>query len=309
MYHVMNRGDQREDIFRDDEDRQKFLSTLGEACAKTEWQVHAYCLMRNHFHLVLETPQPNLVFGMKWLLGVYTKRFNIRHKVCGHLFAGRYKALVVEGSGNGYLRTVCDYVHLNPVRAKLLPPEAPLESFRWSSYREYLKVPGQRPSWLRVDRLLGEKGIPKDSEAGRREFGLLMERRRAEESAADYEGIRRDWMLGSEAFRQELLAAVSERVGPSHYGAARQETAVQKAERVVKEEMERLSWDEDALRGHPKGHGAKVRLARRLRQETSMSLKWIAQRLHMGSWTYVSNLLNEPPQRYPQAQEVLRLCQ
>ena len=69
MYHVMNRGDQREDIFRDDEDRQKFLSTLGEACAKTEWQVHAYCLMRNHFHLVLETPQPNLVFWDEVALG------------------------------------------------------------------------------------------------------------------------------------------------------------------------------------------------------------------------------------------------
>jgi putative transposase len=70
MYHVMSRGDQREDIFRDDDDREKFLSTLGEACVKTEWQVQAYCLMRNHFHLVLETPHPNLVFGMKWLLGV-----------------------------------------------------------------------------------------------------------------------------------------------------------------------------------------------------------------------------------------------
>ena len=89
MYHVMNRGDQREDIFRDDEDRQRFLGTLTEACGKTEWQIHAYCLMRNHFHLVIETPQPNLVFGMKWLLGTYTKRFNIRHKICGHLFAGR----------------------------------------------------------------------------------------------------------------------------------------------------------------------------------------------------------------------------
>jgi len=86
---------------------------------------------------------------------------------------------VVEGSGNGYLRTVCDYVHLNPVRAKLLSPEAALESFPWSSYREYLKPPGQRPGWLRVDRLLGEKGIPKDSEAGRRQFGWQMERRRA----------------------------------------------------------------------------------------------------------------------------------
>ncbi len=113
MYHVMNRGDQREDIFKDDKDRQRFLSTLGQACGKTEWQVHAYCLMRNHFHLVIETPQANLVAGMKWLLGVYTKRFNIRHKLCGHVFAGRYQ-------------------DLNPVRAKLIQPETALESFDWS---------------------------------------------------------------------------------------------------------------------------------------------------------------------------------
>ena len=83
MYHVMYRGDQREAIFRDDEDRQQFLSPLGEACAKTEWPVPAYCLLRNHFHLVLAPSQPNLVFGMKWLLGVYTKRYNLRHKLCG----------------------------------------------------------------------------------------------------------------------------------------------------------------------------------------------------------------------------------
>ena len=123
MYHVMNRGDQREDIFRDDDDRQKFLFTLGEACAKTEWQVHAYCLMRNHFHLVLESP------------------------------------------------------------------------------------------------------------------------------------------------------------------------------------------NEHPLRARRKGHRAKVKLARRLRQETAMSLKWIAQRLQMGSWTYASNLLNEPKQTQPQAQKELLLCQ
>jgi hypothetical protein len=76
--------------------------------------------MSNHFHLVVETPQANLVAGMKWLLGTYTSRFNRRHKVVGHLFSGRYKALIVDGSGSRYLQTVCDYVHLNPVRAKLL---------------------------------------------------------------------------------------------------------------------------------------------------------------------------------------------
>jgi putative transposase len=72
MYHVMSRGDRREDIFLDNVDRQDFLKTLAEACQKAGWQVHAYCLMRNHFHLVMETPQPNLVAGMKWLLGTYT---------------------------------------------------------------------------------------------------------------------------------------------------------------------------------------------------------------------------------------------
>ena len=308
MYHVMNRGDQREAIFRDDEDRQKLLATLGEACQKTEWQVHAYCLISNHFHLVVETPQPNLVAGMKWLLGVYTKRYNLRHKLCGHLFAGRYKALVVEGSGNGYLRTVCDYVHLNPVRAGLLKAQAPLENFRWSSYPQYWKEPGQRPGWLRVDRLLGEKGIPKDSEAGRRQFAALTEKRRAEESAADYEQLRHDWVLGSEQFRQELLAAAVERAGPNHYGADRHETGVQKAERIVREELERLSWSEKELRGRPKGHAGKVVVARRLRQETVMSLKWIAQRLEMGTWTYVSNLLNTRAAASP-CLEVLPLCQ
>ena len=170
---------------------------------------------------------------------------------------------MVEGSGNGYLRTACDYVHLNPVRAELLPPEAALESYPWSSYGEYLKPAGQRPCWLRVDRLLGEKGIPGDTEAGRQQFASLMERRRAEESAADYEQIRRDWVLGSEAFRQELLAAVVERVGPSHYGAQRQETGLQKAERMVKEELERLGWDEEQLRARPRVTGQRSCSARR----------------------------------------------
>ena len=79
--------------------------------------------------LVVETPQPNLVAGMKWLLGTYTSRFNRRHKLFGHLFSGRYKSLIVDGSGTGYLKSVCDSVHLNPARAKLVAAEQPLKSF------------------------------------------------------------------------------------------------------------------------------------------------------------------------------------
>ena len=103
IYHVMNRGDHRERIFVADADRQLFLGTLEQTCEKTGLHVHAFCLMTNHFHLVVETPNANLVEGMKWLLGVYTARFNHRHKLFGHLFSGRYKAQLVETSDNGYL--------------------------------------------------------------------------------------------------------------------------------------------------------------------------------------------------------------
>ena len=125
-YHVMSRGNRREDIFLDDVDRQDWLRTLAEAALKTGWQVHAYCLMRNHYHLVVETPNADLVAGMAWLQSTYTIRLNHRHKLVGHVLSGRSKAQLVEGSGSGYLRTACDYVPLNPVRAGLLRPDGRL---------------------------------------------------------------------------------------------------------------------------------------------------------------------------------------
>ena len=112
----MNPGDRREPIFRDDLDHKRFLITLADVCKKTDWQIHAYCLMGNHFHLVVETPNPNLVAGIKWFLSTYTARFNRRHKLFGHLFSGRYKALIVDGRSNGYLRTVCDYASQSHAR-------------------------------------------------------------------------------------------------------------------------------------------------------------------------------------------------
>ena len=155
MYHVMSRGNRRQDIFLDDVDRHDFLKTLAEACRKTAWEVHAFCLMSNHYHLVLETPNANLVAGMAWLQSTYTIRLNHRHKLIGHVLSGRYKAQLVEGSGNGYLRTACDYVHLNPIRAHLLKPAERLLGYPWSSFGYYLSAPEHRPRWIRVDRLLG----------------------------------------------------------------------------------------------------------------------------------------------------------
>src|SRR5579859_2157648 len=291
IYHLMNRGDRRYKIFEDDEDHHRFLKTLAEACAKTGWQVHAYCLMSNHFHLVLETPQPNLVAGMKWLLGTYTIGFNRRHKEFGHVFSGRYKSLIVDGSGSGYLKSVCDYVHLNPVRASLLGPAEPLESFAWSSYGQYLKPPGKRIGGLRVDRLLGEWGIPKDSPAGRKRFAQCLEERRRQESPkSDWRAVERGWFLGDNTFKEELLAQMHQRRG-DHYGPELREADLAHAERMVKEQLRRRGWTEGELGRRRKGDPEKVEMASQLRAQTTMTLKWIAQRLKMGAWTHVSNCL------------------
>ena len=291
IYHVMNRGDRRDAIFKDDQDRQRFLDTLGETCGKTGWQVHAYCLMSNHFHLVVETPQPNLVAGMKWFLGTYTSRYNRRHKEFGHLFSGRYKSLIVDGSGTGYLKTVCDYVHLNPVRADLLRNRQHLESYRWSSYREYLKPAAKRLGWLRVDRLLGEWRIPKDSPAGRKHFGRCLEQRRRQgDPKADWKAVERGWCLGDKAFKEELLAQMH-RSRKDHYGPELREADEAHAEKLVRAELRRRGWREAELDARRKGDPEKVELAWRLRQETTMTLKWIAHRLKMGAWTHVSNCL------------------
>ena len=292
IYHVMNRGDRREPIFQDDRDRKGFLEALGEACEKTGWQIHAFCLMPNHFHMVVETPQANLVAGMKWLLGTYTGRFNRRHKLFGHLFSGRYKALMVDGNDNGYLKTVCDYVHLNPVRARLLRRGQKLSDWRWGSLRHYLQPRRKRPQWLRADRLLGEHGIPADSPAGRREFGRRMELRRAEgDDPARLKALRRGWCLGDKAFREELLAQMKERIGEHHYGEERSQTEAEHAGKIVLEGLKRLGWKEADLAARAKGDPEKLKLAVRLRAETTVTVKWIAQRLGMGAWTHLNHLL------------------
>jgi REP element-mobilizing transposase RayT len=291
----MSRGDRREEIFRDDLDRKQFLETLGKNCERTGWQVHAYCLMRNHFHLVVETPSANLGDGMKWLLGTYTMWFNRRHKLSGHLFAGRYKSLLVDGSGSGYLRTVCDYVHLNPARTGVVDRRERLQKYRWSSYPSYLRDKSKREAWLRCDRLFGEHGLITESRQARLEFSRRMEQQRIEPSDPRVGKIRRGWYFGAEDFLARLLDRITGPVSEHHHARERNETEEQKADRMVRARLKQLRWTRSDLKARRKGDRQKVRLARELRAETTVSLKWIAQRLEMGSWTYVSNLLRQAP--------------
>src|SRR5258708_5725004 len=211
VYHVMARGNHGQLVFQDNPDRKLFLEALGEACEKTGWRIHAYVLMGNHYHLLLETPEPNLVAGMKWLQGTYTQRYNGRHKILGHLFQGRYKAVIVDGrQEENYFQVVSTYIHLNPARAKLIRiGQERLKRYRWSSYPWYLNRAGKRPAWLRTDRVMGSLRLgPKDgrgyeayiegrvlelaSQAGRKELD------------AQWKVLRRGWYVGGESFLEKL---------------------------------------------------------------------------------------------------------
>ena len=129
VYHVTSRGNEKKPVFKDDTDRQNFLNTLQHVNKRYHWICHANCLMTNHYHLLIETPDGNLALGMRQLNGVYTQLFNKRHGRVGHLFQGRYKAILIQK--DSHLLEVCRYVVLNPVRAKMV--ERP-DDWKWSSY-------------------------------------------------------------------------------------------------------------------------------------------------------------------------------
>ncbi|HVV73869.1 MAG TPA: transposase [Verrucomicrobiae bacterium] len=292
IYHVMSRGNRRQCIYLDDVDRQDFLKTLAEACQKTSWQVHAFCLMSNHYHLVVETPSANLVAGMTWLQSTYTIRLNHRHKLVGHVLSGRYKAQLIEGGGRGYLRSACDYVHLNPARAGLLRAGERLLGYPWSSFGYYLAAPEHRPEWIRVDRLLGEHGLQQDNAAARQQFELRTEARRLEPGDEQaLRALRRGWCLGSKDFKQHQLEELDGRVGQHHFGSLRMEVAQAKAERIIGEELGRLGWREADLALRRKRDPGKMAIAVRLRKETTLSVREIADRLHLGTPTSASACL------------------
>jgi len=157
LYHVTSRGNARQYIFRKDEDREVFLDILHQVVDRHRWYCHAYCLMGNHYHLVIETPEGNLSRGMRHLNGVYTQTYNLRHKKAGHVFQGRYKAIIVEK--DCYLLELCRYVALNPVRAKIVKNP---EDWSWSSCR-FTAGLAALPDFLTTEWILGQFGSRKKS--------------------------------------------------------------------------------------------------------------------------------------------------
>ncbi len=153
VYHVMSRGDARKSITRSHKDRRLLLEALAEASEKYNLLVHGYCLMTNHYHLLVETPDGNLSIAMRYLNGVYTQRSNARNKTVGHIFQGRYKAILVDR--DEYLLCLCRYIELNPVRVGLV--ESP-EEWEWSSFRQIAGIAEKGEAFLQTDWMLSQFG-------------------------------------------------------------------------------------------------------------------------------------------------------
>ncbi|HRQ66483.1 MAG TPA: transposase [Xanthomonadaceae bacterium] len=201
---MTSRGDRREAIYEDDADRAQFIEVLGQVATSFNWVIHAWCLMSNHYHLVVETPDGNLSKGMRQLNGVFTQYSNRRHQRSGHLFQGRYKAILVDR--DSYLLELSRYVVLNPVRARMKKDPG---AWPWSSYRAMVGT-APAPPWLATDGLLGAFG-KRRSEARRRYIRFVAEGIKADPI---WTHLNRQMYLGDDAFvhRMQALADTDDEV-------------------------------------------------------------------------------------------------
>ncbi len=248
----------------------------------------------NHYHLLLETPEPNLVIGMKWLQGTYTQRFNARHKEWGHLFQGRYKALLVQADSGEYFSTVATYIHLNPVRARRMEfSEKPLSEYAWSSYPLYLS-PSKRPEWLEASRVLGNSQW-QDNRSGRTAYRRMMQKRSLELVTAEnpsehnplWRKIRRGWCLGDPEFRTQMEALVDQRISRydrrSYLGEEARTHDKAEALRLLQFGLSQLKLKADELPNLKKGDVRKKVIAWLIHQHTGVRNDWICEQLSMGN--------------------------
>ena len=253
--------------------------------------------MGNHYHWVLQTPEANLVAGMKWFQNTYTRRFNTRHRSWGHVFGGRYKAILVQSEGGDYLETLMDYVHLNPVRAGMVDAREGrgLVDFAWSSVaRGYAVEPSERPAWLAVGEGLELFGF-KDTASGRREFVERLEKRAVEDegrvagSGAGLQStLQRGWYWGSQEFRESMLQLVPAGLSNRNYrtsGLGRQRGR-QKAEVWIERAREHFGVGEQSMAAAPRP--ARLAAAWALHHRTNESQAWIAEELGLHSAANVS---------------------
>jgi putative transposase len=290
IYHVISRGNYRKDLFSVSKSGDAFEKALFETMDRCGWQLFAYVIMSNHFHVALKTPEPNLVAGIKWLQSTFATRFSRFTGERGHVFQGRYKSLLVEEDRP--LLGLIDYIHLNPVRAGICSLEN-LKNYRLSSYPKFLKRSVR--DGLNRKCLLSLIGQPDDLSAMRvyeAHLSLVDEKDpgRREELSKQYT---RGWYIGSVKAKKALARdLVTEHAHVRWEGVDLAELNEARWEAIVKGELEHMGLNESSILDSAKGAAWKVAIARKLRNETTAGNPWIAKRLKMGHPNYVSNLIH-----------------
>ena len=282
-YHVINRGNYCTDIFPTDRPKAAFEACLFEACTKSGWLLHAFVVMRNHYHLALETPEGNLVAGMQWLQATFANRFNRLRGERGHLFQGRYKALLVEDGDP--LGLVCHYIHLNPVRAGI-HTVAQLTDYRYSSYW-YLWHPRCRPEFLHPGVALSTAGQLADSPEGHDRYARYLDWQAREGPTGKsqaYASLSAGWALGSAGFRTALvqdheLAALTRAWESSGAKEIREAQWAKSLESILRHGGILPSQ----LACSPKSANQKLAIAAWMKTHTQASGPWLCHHLHLGS--------------------------
>jgi REP element-mobilizing transposase RayT len=304
VYHVINRVNYRQDLFTNEGVHGSFEHCLFEACEKSGWILDGFCVMTNHFHLVVRTPRGNLSWGMKWLLSTFANRYHRLRKINGKLFQGRFKSLLVEE--DAYLGPLLHYLHLNPVRAGMCDV-GNLAGYRWSNYW-YLQHPKSRPEFLDPTGALWHAGGLPDTLSGRRKYEQYLKWLVADVGAQkemEFAKMCRGWALGSKSFKQEVLKTEG-LLKDGDFRALRLEgKELAEANELIWESVLQCGLDivgetEVSARAQKKSAAWKVWIAAELKRQTNAPYAWITERLHMGvphGFTiYLSKLNRDNPQ-------------
>jgi REP element-mobilizing transposase RayT len=290
VYHVLNRGNYRRDVFYTAKSKEAFEQTVFEVSERSGWWLYGYVIMRNHYHLALHTPRGNLISGMQWLQSTYANRYNRMRNERGHLFQGRYKSPVVE-PGESLVRLI-NYIHLNPVRAGAVLFNQ-IERYPYSSLPKYMKGKKKRPKVLHCQDWLYDMGKIEDHGRGwqayKKQLELSYLNSRKEESQLSEE-MSRGWCIGSLRYKKSLIKEYKEQ--KPHLRMQEQEL----------EEANELYWHEvtercmKKLRKGPKDivndnktAEWKLAIAAKLKEKTTAKNKWIVERLKMGATSALSH--------------------
>lgn len=281
IYHLINRGNYRRDLFATVGAAQAFERALGETSDRFDWRIHAFCLLHNHFHLAVTTPVPNLDDGMHWLQTAFAVRFNRFRSESGHLFQGRYQSPLVEDGAA--LARVVDYIHLNAVRAGLVPPER-MADFRWSSLARYVK--GPRAKWLSPEIWLHEIGFADSAHGWAGYVAKLVGLARDPQTQREHDSgaFTRTWAIGTSGWKRALARRIGHRA--LELDLPRCEIRTLKEERwrsVLTEELRLRGKEGVDPASQAKCADWKVEIAHVLRKRSGAPYRWIAESLAMGS--------------------------